>query len=271
MTDVIRRPAVAGYYYPEDPEELRNQLRVLAQAEGPPEAAHAVIVPHGSFRHSGRITGQTLARVRVPRRCLVVSPSHAGSWGRWRIMLDGAYRTPLGDVPIDRACAAALHARCQWLDDDPEAQRGEHGIEVQLPFLQWLGPARLTVVPLLVGAGSYAEYVHMGHILAHVIRMQEEPVLLMASSDLSHYEPEEQARRQDQNLLAAITSMESEALRQVVEQDHLLMCGYGAVVCVLEAAKALGATRATLAAYGTSAEAGGDPHAVIGYAGCVIQ
>jgi AmmeMemoRadiSam system protein B len=185
-------------------------------------------------------------------------------------MTGGAYRTPLGDVPIDAACAEALCARCAFLEADAWSQRGEHAIEVQLPFLQQLGPPDLSVVPIVTSADDAREFVQLAQALAQVVRMQEEPVLLMASSDLSHYEPRARGADQDRALLEAVQTMDAASLVHLVQEERVLMCGYGAVACILSAARQLGSERAMLVRYGTSADAGGDPNSVIGYASLLI-
>jgi hypothetical protein len=189
---------------------------------------------------------------------------------RWSVMMDGAYRTPLGDVPVDPDCASALRERCPFLEPDGWAQRGEHAVEVLLPMLQRLGPPGLTVVPIVTGSEELEEFGRLAAALAQVIRMQEEPVLLLASTDLSHYQPRGPAEGQDRALLAALTALDGDGLIRAVREQGILMCGYAAAACVVEAAKQLGATRSTLAAYGTSADAGGDPGSVTGYAGLII-
>jgi len=271
MTPVIRRPVVAGYYYPADAEVLTRALEALTTATITPRPAHAVMLPHGSLNQCGAIVGSTLSHVVVPRRCIVLGPSHAGTAMRWSVLEAGAYRTPLGDVPIDAACAESLRARCPFLEPDAWAHRGEHAIEVLLPFLQVLGPRDLSVVPIILGSAEPDELRQLGVGLAHVIRMQEEPVLLIASSDLSHHEPRARVAQQDRRVIEAICALDEERLAREASQGALRMCGDGAVACVLTAARALGASRGTLIRYGTSADAGGDPDSTIGYAGIIIN
>jgi AmmeMemoRadiSam system protein B len=176
----------------------------------------------------------------------------------------------LGDVPIDARCAEALRQRCPFLEADAWAQRGEHAIEVLIPFLQRLGPPDLTVVPIVMGAEDETELAQLAQGLAQVARMSEERCLFLASADLSHYEPHSRAAEQDGALIERICALDGAGLMQTAREGGVLMCGAGAVTCVLEAAKALGASRGTLVRYGTSAETDGDPHAVVGYAGIVI-
>lgn len=273
MTTVrSRRPAVAGYYYPADPVRLRQTIdELMPQAPAARDAATAVILPHGSYRHTGAILAATIGRIRIPRRCILLGPSHTGSWMPWSLMTDGAYRTPLGEIPIDAACADALRQRCPFLEADAWAQRGEHAIEVLLPWVQRCGPSDLSIVPIVMGTGPREEITQLAVALAHVIRMQEEPVLLIASADLSHYEPRERVVEQDRALIDTITELKGSRVFEHLDAHDVVMCGAGAVACILDASMALGATRATLAKYGTSAEAGGDPYAAVGYAGVVIR
>jgi len=268
--DAIRRPAVAGYFYPAQAEVLRAEIDALAMPAGSRMAARAVIVPHGSLRQCGRICA-ALARVQIPRRCIIVGPSHTGSAVPWSLLDRGAYRTPLGDVPVDARCADAVRARCPFLACDPTSQAGEHAVEVLLPWLQRLGPPELAIVPIIIGAAQQCQLGELAQALAQVVRMQEEPVLLIASSDLSHYQSHSDAETQDRMLLTAIQTLEGARLLECLRASSIVMCGAEAVACVLDAASLLGATQATVAAYGTSAAAGGDPHSVTGYAGVIIQ
>lgn len=183
-------------------------------------------------------------------------------------MAQGAYRTPLGDVPIDAAGAAMLRASCEFLEPDPSWQRGEHAIEVPLVFLQRLGPPDLAIVPIVADAGDRAQWEQLAATLSRMAL--EEPSLLIASSDLSQYAPQGIVQRQDVRLLGAIHTLDGARLLRVVEEGSLAMCGASAVACVLEAAHACGAREATVAHYATSADAGGDPGSAIGYAGVIV-
>ena len=268
---VIRRPAVAGYYYPNDPTALAAQVDALAPEGAARTQAAAVLVPHDSFHRSGAVAGAALSQVTVPRRCIVLGASHTDSWMRWSLMRHGAYRTPLGEVPIDAACADELQIRCPFLEADAWTQRGEHAIEVVLPFLQRLAPPDLAIVPIIVGSDDREEFRQMAQALAQVIRLQEEPVLLIASSNLSHFETQTRGAEQDRMLIDTLCRLDADGLIRSVENGESHMCGYGAAACALEAARTLGATRGRLIRYGASVDAGGDPGSVIGYAGILVE
>ena len=271
VVPVIRRPAVAGYFYPADPHALARQVGEFTQRSIEPVPAVAVLLPHGGYRHAGAIAGTTLARVQVPRRCILVGPSHAGSWMPWSLMTSGAYRTPLGDVPVDEAAAEALRTRCPFLEADAWVQRGEHALEVLVPFLQRLAPSDLQIVPIITTSDDPEAFDRLAGALAQVVRLLEEPVLLIASSDLSHYEPRAAGAVRDRALLTALRALDTTRLLHEVREQGTLMCGYGAAAAVFGAASRLGARSAVVAAYGTSADADGDPDSVIGYAGLIIR
>jgi len=269
--EVIRRPTLAGYGYPAGAEALAGAIEVLTRTDAAPGSARAVVVPHGSLRQSGAVAGATLGRVRIPRRCVIVAPSHTASPLPWRLMMGGAWRTPLGDVEIDAACAEALQGRCEFLVDDPGALRGEHAVEVVLPFLQRLGPRDLAIVPIVAATDEAETRSELGAALAGVIRMVEEPVLLIASSDLSHYSRADRVAIQDGRLINAICAVDGTRLLREAATQGVAMCGDGPVRAVLDAARQLGAQQGTCVAYATNAEAGGDPNSAIGYAGVLIR
>ena len=266
-----RRPAVAGYFYPLDPAVLADDLGRLTHSRATASRVAALVVPHGSYHHCGHVLGETFSRVIVPRRCVIVGPAHTNSALTWSLMVSGWYRTPLGEVPIDTDAAEALCNRCAFLQPDAWAQAGEHSIEVVLPFLQHLGPADLSIVPIITSSQNPSELADLGTALAQLVRLQEEAVLLIASSDLSHYQPKERSAYQDAALSRAIARVDAGELVRLVHDDGIIMCGYAAVAAVLNAARELGAREGEIVASGTSAQAGGDPQSVIGYTGIVIR
>lgn len=267
----VRRPAVAGYFYPAGPAELADELVRCLPCGRNPQPAVGAIVPHSAYARSGRALGATLGCIAIPRRCIILAPSHTGGPLVWSLMRRGAYKTPLGEVPIDTACAEALALRCEFLAEDPKAQRGEHAVEAVLPMLQWLGPEDLTVVPIVAQAHEREPYAALAAALAQVIRMQEEPVLLMASSNLSHSLAEEEAARHDRALLQRIGAIDAEGFLAYAGQEGLAVCGAQVIACVLKALSALGARQASVVDYRTSAAAGGDPASVTGYGGVVVR
>jgi MEMO1 family protein len=268
----IRHPAVAGRFYPGDEQSLREEVHAnLSQNPGfTPCGAVGCIVPHAGYMYSGHVAGAVFAALEIPQFCLVLCPNHTGKGRALAIVSEGAWETPLGNVPIDSAFAAALKQRCSFLQEDSSAHRSEHAAEVELPFLQ-MRQAQLRFVPIALGTGQFEILEELGSAIADVIAAQNDAVLIVASSDMNHYESDAVTRLKDQSAIEPILRLDARALYDVVTQQHISMCGVGPAVAMLTAAKKLGATSANLLKYATSGEVSGDLDTVVGYAGIVVR
>jgi AmmeMemoRadiSam system protein B len=268
---MIRRPAVAGSFYPADPESLRAAVDSLAEGRTPKDnpRPRALLVPHAGYVYSGRIAARTYLYGALPQRMIVLGPNHTGLGEPIALQAGGAWRTPLGDAPIDAPLAAAILRRLPEARDDEAAHRREHAIEVQLPFLQRWAPA-LRFVPLCVGTHRLESLLALGRALADAVGEAGEAVLLVLSSDLSHYLPAAEADRLDTLALERTLAIDPEGLLRVVEEHDITMCGVAPAVAGLEAARRLGATQSVLVARGHSGETTGDDASVVGYAGVAI-
>ncbi len=266
----VRHPAVAGRFYPRDPKDLREEvLSYLAQTPHPkPVRAQGCIAPHAGYMYSGHVAGAVFAGLEIPELCLVMCPNHTGVGRPLAIVSDGAWETPLGDVPIDNDFAAALKRRCPLLREDSSAHRSEHAIEVELPFLQIRQP-HLKFVPIALGTGQFELLEQLGEAIADVIAHRS-PVLIVASSDMNHYESDAVTRVKDHRAIEPILALEARALYDVVTQQQISMCGFGPAVAMLTAVKKLGATSAELVKYATSGDVSGDRDLVVGYAGVIV-
>ncbi len=273
-TTILRHPAVAGRFYPRDAEELRMDVRgYLSQIDfedRAPVRAAGCIAPHAGYMYSGHVAGVVFARVEIPQRCVVMCPNHTGVGRALAIMSEGSWETPLGDVPIDAELAEALKQRFPALQDDATAHRAEHAAEVELPFLQ-LRQRELTFVPIALGTGQFEVLEQLGLALADVIAAQKDPVLMVASSDMNHYESDAVTRVKDHRAIERILTLDARGLYDVVTQQNVTMCGFGPAVSMLTAARKLGAKSAELVKYATSGDVSGDRNMVVGYAGVVVR
>jgi hypothetical protein len=269
---LIRPPAVAGRFYTGDPEALRQEVCThLSQASQPaPVRALGCVVPHAGYMYSGHVAGAVFARLEIPELCLVICPNHTGVGRALAIISEGAWETPLGNVPVDSPVAAALKQTCPLLQEDSTAHRGEHAAEVELPFLQLLQP-RLRFVPIALGTGNYDALEQLGDAIADVIAAHDGPVLIVASSDMNHYESDAITRAKDSSAIEPILALDARALYRAVTERHISMCGFGPVVAMLTAARKLGATSAELVKYATSGDISGDLNRVVGYAGIMVR
>jgi AmmeMemoRadiSam system protein B len=272
-TTVLRHPAVAGRFYPSDSDDLRTEVRgYLSQARfisQAPVRALGCIAPHAGYMYSGHVAGAVFARVAVPKRCVVLCPNHTGVGRALAMMSEGAWQTPLGDVPIDAELAGALQTRFPALQEDSTAHRAEHAAEVELPFLLLRQP-ELRFVPIALGTGQFEILEQLGKALADVVAAQSDPVLIVASSDMNHYESDAVTRVKDHRAIERILTLDPRGLFDVVTQQDISMCGFGPAVVMLTAARQLGAKSAELVKYATSGDISGDRDMVVGYAGVVV-
>jgi len=268
---VLRSPAVAGRFYPDDAKELARQVAsfCVPPAE-PPRRAIACMVPHAGYIYSGHVAGAVYARILVPNRFLLLGPRHFPRGKPQAILSEGAWLTPLGRAEIDSELAAELKRAHPALAEDEVAHRTEHALEVQLPFLQSLA-GNFRFVPIALGTGNCAELESLGHAIASVLARWAEPVLMIASSDMNHYESDEITRRKDGMALERVLALDPRGLYDTVRNAGITMCGFGPAVSVLTASRLLGATRATLIRYATSGDITGDRDEVVGYAGVIVE
>jgi AmmeMemoRadiSam system protein B len=271
---ILRHPAVAGRFYPGDPDDLRAEaigyLTQASPANQAPLRALGCIAPHAGYMYSGHVAGAVFARVEVPKRCIVLCPNHTGMGRALAIMSEGAWETPLGAVPIDAELAAALKERFPALNEDSAAHRAEHAAEVELPFLLLRQP-ELTFVPIALGTRQFEVLEQLGKALADVTAAQSGPILIVASSDMNHYESDALTRVKDHRAIERILTLDPRGLFDVVTQQDISMCGFGPAVAMLTAARQLGAKSAELVKYATSGDVSGDRERVVGYAGVVVS
>ncbi len=268
---MLREPSVAGKFYPANRTKLAAEVdRLLARGSQKPGRAIACIAPHAGYIYSGQVAGEVYSAVEIPSCVLLVGPRHFPGGAPLSILCEGAWRTPLGDAPIHVPLATALRLACPLLREDQEAHRREHSLEVQLPFLQRLRPG-FHFVPVVLATDRYEAMEDLGGAMARVVRELGEPVLIVASTDLNHYENEEITQEKDARAIEKILNLDSKGLFQAVREHGISMCGYAATVAVLVAARELGATHAQLLRHTTSAEVSGDREHTVGYAGLIAR
>jgi AmmeMemoRadiSam system protein B len=269
MSTHVRLPAVAGRFYPGDPETLRRDIHKYVAVTGEKIHASGCVVPHAGYMYSGHVAGAVYARLELPRRFIILCPNHTGVGEPLSIMSEGSWRTPLGNASIDTGLAHELMARFPLLAEDEIAHRAEHALEVQLPFLQEI-VGQFTFVPITVGTGRLDALTALGIVMADALQNDAERALIIASSDMNHYEPDEPTRVKDRKAIDKILALDPNGLYETVIGESISMCGFGPAVAMLTAAKRLGAKSAELIKYATSGDVSGDRDAVVGYAGIAV-
>src|SRR6266567_8645958 len=237
---MLRLPAVAGRFYPSDSNELTSLVREYSRSDPQQQAipAKACLVPHAGYMYSGHVAGAVFARLELPKKIIVLGVRHYPRGEHAAILSSGAWRTPLGDAPIDERLAGALRRECPVLREDSVAHSTEHSLEVQLPFLQVLAP-EFRFVPVALGTVRYEELRDVGEAVAQVVAAHEEQVFILATSDMNHYEDDATTRRKDHKAIEQILKLDPRGLYDTVRQEKISMCGLGPAVATLTAAERL--------------------------------
>jgi AmmeMemoRadiSam system protein B len=277
MTTAVRQPAVAGRFYPGNAQHLRTEVETFTTARavaGQHSAdtkipAAGCVVPHAGYVYSGAVAGAVYRRLALPRRFVILCPNHTGVGQQLAIMSHGAWRTPLGDASVDAELAESLKSAMPELMEDPEAHRYEHALEVQLPFLQVLRPD-FQFVPITVGTSNFEALTTLGEAIGDLLAGLSEASLVVASSDMNHYESDRITRVKDQSAIEQILALDPRGLYDTVRGGNISMCGYAPTTIMLTAACKMGATKAELIRYATSGDVSGDLDMVVGYAGIAV-
>jgi len=229
--------------------------------------AISVIVPHAGYEYSGPVAGAVFSSVQIPKYLVILGPNHRHVMSRFAIMSEGSWQTPLGDVPINTQLAEAITNRSGLVKDDSGAHEQEHSLEVQLPFIQYIRND-ISIVPITIAyQTSYEELEELGHAIADAIQAQDEDILIVASTDMSHYVSQREAVAKDSLAMDEIDRLHARGLYEIVSQENISMCGYQPTTSTIVASKKLGATQAELIKYQTSGEVTKNFHEVVGYAG----
>jgi len=275
---MLRHPAVAGHFYHGSAEALRKQVREFIIPDAKRVKAFGVLSPHAGFLYSGSVAGAVYSGVELPDTFVLIGPNHTGLGAPISLMAHGQWETPLGTVTIDEPLAAAILSRSSRIHEDTLAHLREHSLEVQLPFIQYF-KEKFTIVPIQMLDVRLESCLEVGRAIAGAIaecgmrnaESKGSGVLIIASSDMSHYESAETAKEKDHKAIHHILDLDPEGLYRTVRDSGISMCGFGPAVAMLSACKTLGATRAELIKYANSGEASGDYKQVVGYAGIVVM
>jgi AmmeMemoRadiSam system protein B len=269
---MLRLPAASGRFYPSNSAELTALVRQYTKvdANAAPARVKACLVPHAGYVYSGPVAGAVYARIIFPKKILILGVRHYPHGEKAAILPVGAWRTPLGDAPIDESLAEALRAACPLLREDSVAHSTEHSLEVQIPFLQTLQPG-FTFVPVALGTVRFEDLVTVGEAIGRVIAASGEEILLLTTSDLNHYEDDKTTRVKDHKAIDQILALDARGLYDTCRNEAISMCGLGPTVAMLTALLTLGSTRPELVRYATSGDVSGDYSAVVGYAGMLFS
>lgn len=273
----VRRPCQAGAFYAGTAESLKRQIENCFLHElGPgkiPEVVKAgprrivgLVCPHAGYMFSGPVAAHAYYKLALdgkPDVVVLLGPNHTGYGSGLAVMKEGVWRTPLGDIEVNSELADQIVQESSLLDVNDSAHRFEHSIEVQLPFLQYLYGSEFKIVPICFLMQDLSSAKEVGQAVAKVLNGKN--AVIVASSDMTHYEPHEVAEKKDKMALTAVEEMDEEKFYSVIEAQHVSACGYGPIAALITAAKILGVKEAKLLCYKTSGDIIGDYSSVVGY------
>jgi AmmeMemoRadiSam system protein B len=279
----VRRPTVAGTFYEAKPEELKGQIEGCFLHElgpgslpivmgSPINNLIGVLCPHAGYMYSGPVAAHSyskLASCGKPDTVVLFGPNHTGMGSGLAAAEDGFWKTPLGEIEVDSAIIKDIALFSGIVDFDDSAHASEHSIEVQLPFLQYLYGSSFKIVPISFLMQDLASSVEVGKATAKALKGKNS--VIIASSDMSHYEPREQANRKDKLVIDSFEALDEERLYNVIASNNISACGYGPIAALIAASKQMGAREAKLLCYETSGGVTGDYSAVVGYAAAAFM
>jgi len=275
---MIRRAIVAGAFYEGERGRLEKQLKECFEGitREQNENVLGAVVPHAGYLYSGRVSGAVYSRITIPETFIIIGPNHYGLGKKFAVMKEGIWRTPIGDVKIDSILAKEILSNSKFLEEDCTAHSREHSIELQLPFLQYLSKD-FQFVPIVTIGHETRICEDIGNSIAKSIQKINKEVMIIASSDLTLYEPEDIANRKDKEILSAIFELNGKELIRKAKELNLAPLGgqYGhsfiPAAIMLIACKALGAKEVELVRYMTSGDVIKDYTTVVSYAGILVK
>ena len=266
---MIREPVVAGQFYPASADLLRKEIAGYIDEGAEKAKVFGAVVPHAGYIYSGETAGAVYSRLVLPATVVLVGPNHTGHGEDYSIQVEGSWRMPFGEVQIDSVLAKKILQASNHFVEDDAAHEQEHSIEVQIPFLQYLRED-IKIVPIILSHAGVDVCQNLGKAVASAISDREQGALVIASSDMTHYESADKAKEKDGKAIEKIVNLDEEELISCIRKFHISMCGYIPSAVMLVACKELGAKKAELVKYTNSGGRSGDYSQVVGYAGIII-
>jgi AmmeMemoRadiSam system protein B len=265
---MLRKTAVEGQFYPADRESLKKDLKKMIKVVPNRHKVLGLLSPHAGYVYSGACAGQGYGRVVLTETVIILGVNHRGYGAPLALDGNDSWETPLGSVAVNSELRSSLLAASKLFALDTQAGAAEHSLEVQVPFIQYTSPGA-RILPITVAAYRLPDLLAAGHAIAGLFK-ENENIMMVASSDMSHYIPAAKARELDFKAIEQLLQLDAQGLYRTVEENRISMCGVAPAVIMLSAAKEAGATKAELVCYTNSGEVSGDLAEVVGYASLIV-
>lgn len=266
---MIRKPAVAGRFYPSSPDAIKRQIKEFIVEPEEKFDARGIISPHAGYIYSGAVAGAVYSHINIPEVVIILGPNHTGLGETVSIMTSGEWELPFGNVKINDNFANAILSYSRYIRDDNIGHLHEHSLEVQIPFIQYF-KKHFEIVPISMMTLDYKICEDVGAAISKAVEKSAKTSLIIASTDMTHYESHESAKSKDKKAIEQILKLDPKSLFDTVKKNNISMCGIAPSTAMLIACKNLGANEAKLIKYMTSGDVSGDYDQVVGYAGLII-
>ena len=268
----VRNPAVSGRFYSADPIQLVEDIKTYTSksSESEKESVLGIISPHAGFIYSGKVAGSVYSSIKIPETVILIGPNHTGEGPPASIMTKGCWKSPFGLIEIDEKLAQILVDSEPIFKNDTQAHIKEHSLETQIPFLQFFRK-NIKIVPICLKRIGFDQCTQIGQSIAGSIKKYDKEILIVASSDMSHFESHDKAIKKDRLAINHILDLDPKGLYSTVQEKGITMCGINPAVCMLTACANMGSKKANLIQYKTSGEVNGDMKRVVGYAGITVK
>ena len=266
---MVREPIVAGQFYSADASSLKKELSGFIPNIKNKVNAIGIVSPHAGYAYSGKVAGEVLASTKPKKTYVIIGPNHTGMGKPFGVDTRSAWKTPLGEIKLNSRLTDAILSRSKYIKEDFSSHDYEHSIEVQLPFLQRLSP-EFTFVPICVATGPREIYYKIASDIAESIKELDMDAAIIASSDMTHYEEHDSAKKKDMMAIDKILSLDIDGFLDTIEKYGITACGFVPISIMLKTSSLLGGKKAKLVSYSTSGDISGDYSSVVGYAGIII-
>ena len=276
----VRTPAVAGMFYPKTQKELKSTIRdCFLHSYGPGklspslhnEKVIGVICPHAGYMYSGPIAANSYYAIssQQPDLVVIIGPNHWGVGCNIATMKEAVWKTPLGDIEVDSQAAVEINKASKIIELDLFSHTRDHSLEVQLPMLQEVYSHKFKILPIIMIDQNYNSAKEVGQAIAKIANNKK--IVIIGSSDFTHYEENSFAHKQDMALIEPILTMDVDRFYRILQENQVSACGYGAIASTIIACKELGASKGTLERYATSGDITGEKNSVVGYASIIFS
>jgi len=267
---MIRKPIVNGQFYPQEPDLLKSQISQFKPEGSSKISAKGLILPHAGYLYSGRVATVTVSKIIPKKTVVILGPNHTGLGPSFSLWDEGSWKIPSNEINIDENLAKAILSKGSYVSKDFSAHENEHSIEVQLPIINYFFND-FKLVPIACKTSNLETYKNIAAQIYEGLKGSKDEVLLVASTDLTHYEPDQLARKKDRSVIEALINLDEEELIKKIHEENITMCGEAPVAILIACLKKIGVRKSQVALYQTSGDSGGDKTSVVGYVGMIIN